>query len=62
LLLDGSKMVNNHFANDSLHFVRGNQDIVDGTRACMDLLYETSSAIISEHKIDFWLVDFGHST
>jgi hypothetical protein len=40
MLPDGSEMVNNHFADDSLLLVRAEQTSVDGALACKGTLSE----------------------
>ena len=56
MLLDGLKMVNNHFADDSLLSMHVEQSLVDGAHACLVLFCLALSAMVSDHKIDLWLV------
>jgi hypothetical protein len=49
-------MVNNHFAVDSLLSVQADQDLVACVRSCLYVFCEASRTIISNHKIDYWLV------
>jgi len=46
----------NHFADDSLLSVRVDQDSVAGARDCLSVFCEASGAIVSDHKMDYWLV------
>lgn len=48
LLPNASKMVNNHFANDSLLSISVERSSIDGVRACLDLFCSTSSVVVSD--------------
>lgn len=56
LLPDGSKIVNNHFTDNSLLSVRIDHVLVEGTRHCLDIFFHVSGRVVSERKIDFWVV------
>jgi hypothetical protein len=57
LLLDGSEMVNSHFADDSLLSLRVEQRSVDGALACLDTFCFASSTMVSAYKTNFWFVE-----
>jgi len=50
-------MVNNHFAGDSLLFVRVNQESVARARDYLSAFFLAFEAMVSDHKTDYWLVD-----
>lgn len=49
-------MVNNHFTDNSLLSVSVEQRSVNGALPCLDTLCVTSGFVVSNHKIEFWLV------
>jgi hypothetical protein len=56
LLLDVLEMVNYHFVDDSLLSMQIDQSSIDGACACLDLFCSASGVVVSEHRMDFWLV------
>lgn len=46
-------MVNNHFSDDTLNFVRSGPELVDSVKNCLDTFRHASSAMVSDYKSDF---------
>lgn len=55
-LPNGSKMVNNHFANHSLLLVSVERCSMNGALAWLNTFYPTLGFVVSNRKTDFWLV------
>jgi hypothetical protein len=53
LLPNGSKMVNNHFADESLLYVWAKQSFFNGAPTCLDVFYSTSGVVVNEYKVTF---------
>jgi hypothetical protein len=49
-------VINNHFSDDSLLSISTNQELVSTSRDCLAMFFEDSKAIVSDHKIDYWIV------
>ena len=50
-------MVNNNFGDDYLSSISVDQGTVDRALSCLDTFCRDSSAIVSTHKTNFWLLE-----
>jgi len=56
LLSNDSKIVNNHFVDDSLLSNNVEQCSINKDLACLQTFFYALGVAVSYHKIDFWLV------
>ena len=61
LILKGSEVVNNHFANDSLLSHKDDQELVNGALTCLETFCIAFGIVGNAHKIDYWIIGLDSS-
>ena len=53
ILLDAFEMVNNHFVDGSLLYLRDDQDVIANAKDCLSIFFHASRDLVSDHKTNY---------